>query len=201
MANVSKDRDRSGYRVKWRDPSGKHKTESGFRTRREALTRRDEINTTLRKLTYVDPKEGQQLFRGVARAWLGSKVELKPRTFIGYEAMLASGKDIDKNFGDWPVDAITRQQVQEWVNARSRAGRKPTTVRNGFFVVRQVLAQAVADKRIVANPCEHVRLPKTQQRNGSVEQTATALNAEQVDKLTDELPWPFDVLVLGAGSK
>lgn len=197
MANVSRDRDRAGYRVKWRDPAAKHKSETGFRTRREALDRKNEIEVALRRGMYIDPRQGAECFRSVAVAWLDSKrPSLKARTLTGYESLLKAEKDIDKTFGGYPVNAITRQQVQDWVNRLTRAGKRPSTVRNAYFVVRQVLAQAVVDGRIGSNPCEHVTLPKTTAHNGSVEHTATTLGPQQVDSLADELPWPYDVLVL-----
>jgi hypothetical protein len=48
---------------------------------------------------------------------------------------------------------------QDWVASRSK-DKRPSTVRNAFFVMRQALAQAV-DGRITANPCEYVTLLKT----------------------------------------
>jgi integrase len=196
MANVSKGRDRPGYRVKWRTPDGKHCGESGFRTRREALDRKREIESALRKGTYIDPREGGLQFRKVAAAWLDGKSDIKARTRAGYEALLKPAGDIDTTFGGYPVNAITRQLVQDWVSSRSK-DRRPSTVRNAFFVVRQVLAQAVIDGRITANPCEHVSLPKTKSKaHGSVENTATFLSGEQVERLAREMPWPYDVLVL-----
>jgi hypothetical protein len=77
VANVSKSGDRPGYRVKWRTPEGKHCGESGFRTRREALDRKREIESALRKGTYVDPREGGVQFRTVARAWLDGKSDIR----------------------------------------------------------------------------------------------------------------------------
>lgn len=45
------------------------------------------------------------------------------------------------------------------VDRLTAAGKKPSTVRHAYFLVRMVLAQAVVDGRLTANPADCVRLP------------------------------------------
>ncbi|CAM5668475.1 hypothetical protein MAUB1S_04894 [Mycolicibacterium aubagnense] len=45
------------------------------------------------------------------------------------------------------------------MNRLLASGRRPSTVRNSFFVVRQVLEWAVKTKELTANPAEHLALP------------------------------------------
>lgn len=47
-----------------------------------------------------------------------------------------------------PVNAITRDDISAWVARMKAAGKRPSTIRNVYFLVRQVLAQAVADGRV-----------------------------------------------------
>jgi hypothetical protein len=61
-------------------------------------------------------------------------------------------------FGGYPLNKITREYIQEWVNRLTDAGKKPGTVRHAFFTVRMVLEQAVIDGRLTKNPAEHVKL-------------------------------------------
>lgn len=54
--------------------------------------------------------------------------------------------------GACPVNAITRDGISDWVGRMKAAGKKPSTIRNAYFLVRQVLAQAVANGRLDTNP-------------------------------------------------
>ncbi|HET9876787.1 MAG TPA: hypothetical protein VFQ37_13640 [Mycobacterium sp.] len=67
---------------------------------------------------------------------------------------------IDAVFGGYPLNKITREYIQAWVNRLVEAGKKPSTVRHAFWTVRMVLEQAVVDGRLAKNPAEHVKLPK-----------------------------------------
>jgi hypothetical protein len=82
-----------------------------FAKGREALDRKREIESALRKGTYIDPREGGRLFRDVGRAWLDGKTDIKARARSGYEALLKPSGDIDVTFGGYPVNAITRQHA------------------------------------------------------------------------------------------
>jgi integrase len=63
-------------------------------------------------------------------------------------------------------------------------------------VVRQVLAQAVADNRIAANPALHVKLPGNNKSTAAVvDDPVQFLTAEQVSQLVAATPWPYNVLV------
>ena len=62
------------------------------------------------------------------------------------------------------------------------AGKSPSTVRNAYFLVRQVLTHAVIDGRIDANPADHVKLP-TEHNSGSqrvVDDPSQFLNTAQI---------------------
>ena len=102
-------------------------------------------------------------------------------------------------FGDYPLNKITREYIQEWVQRMIDAGKKPSTVRHAFFTVRMVLAQAVADNRIAVNPADYVKLPTEYSPKGGkpgvVDDPAQFLTAAQVSALVDATPWPYNVLV------
>jgi integrase len=77
------------------------------------------------------------------------------------------------------------------------AGKKPSTVRNAYFLVRQILGQAVADGCINANPADYVKLPTEHNTGtgGAVDDPSQFLTAAQVSALTDATPWPYNVAV------
>jgi integrase len=154
------------------------------------------------------------LFRDVAAQWLDSRVDLKATTCAAYAEALAPGTEatatrhkrlahlrIDNVIGGYPVNAIRRRHISEWIAAMIDAGRKPSTVRNAYFLVRQVLGQAVADGLIDANPADYVKLP-TEHNTGTgtaVDDPAKFLTAAQLVALVAAAPWPFNVYVHVAG--
>lgn len=212
MASVEKRQTSKGattYIVKWRTPDGKHRTKGGFTTKKAAENYATEAEAALIKGLAFDPHAGKGLFREEAEAWLASrKADLKETTWGGYEYALApaaqrygDGKTlgIDAVFGGYPLNKITREYIQAWVQQMIDAGKKPSTVRHAYFIVRLVLAQAVADNKIAANPADYVKIPgehsSTGGKPGVVDDPAQFLSAAQVSALVTATPWPYNVLV------
>lgn len=157
------------------------------------------------------PKD--QLFARAAEAWLESRTDLKPRTKGEYANLLSpkkrARKDTNGNstahlsiiatFGGKAVGSITRQQIAEWVQALTAAGKSPSTVRHAYFVVKMVLEQAVVDGLLRDNPADHVKLPSertaTSGTPGVVDDPDMFLTAEQVSALVAATPWPYNALV------
>ena len=229
MANVRKMTRPDGtrfYQVRWRTPDGKHRTKGGFPTKRAAEDYVNEVNYAQRRSTTFDPKAGAVTFREAAQDWLSSRHDLKRSTHAGYTYALAPADErraavnatnyttrtsehassgatrelgIDATFGGYPVNKITRQQISGWVEAMAEAGKKPSTVRNAYFLVRMVLAQGVVDGRLATNPADYVRLPSERSAvsgtPGVVDDPAQFLTAAQVAALVDATPWPYNVTV------
>lgn len=207
MAYVQKRTIKSGsaaYIVKWKDPDGKHQTKGGFRTRKAAEDYATETAEKIRRGVYFDPRAGRMLFRNAAQLWLESRHDLKATTKAGHEATLApasarrgDGKTlgIDAVFGGYPLNKITREQISAWVQKMVGAGKKPSTVRHAYFLVRMVLAQAVADGRLATNPADYVKLPTEHGDSGVVDDPAQFLTPQQVSALVNATPWPYNVMV------
>jgi site-specific recombinase XerC len=87
--------------------------------------------------------------------WVESKHNLKPSTRSRYQVVLDTfiGAHADITLGD-----ISRQLVREWVVDLS-ANAAPASVHKTTGVLRQMLAMAVGDNRLVVNPVEGVALP------------------------------------------
>jgi hypothetical protein len=79
------------------------------------------------------------------------------------------------------------------------AGKSASTVRHHYYVVKQVLAQAVSDNRLIANPADHEKLPTERSVSGGTPGLADDpdmyLTAAQVAALVDATPWPCSVMV------
>lgn len=212
MASIEKRQTSKGattYIVKWREPDGKHRTKGGFATKKAAENYATQAEAALLAGVAFDPHAGKLLFREAAQVWLESrKADLKETTWGGYEYALRPAGErrgdgrtlgIDAVFGGYPLNKITRPYIQAWVQRMVDAGKKPSTVRHAYFTVRMVLAQAVADNKIAANPADHVKIPGEHSTNGGkpgvVDDPAQFLSAAQVSALVAAAPWPYNVLI------
>jgi integrase len=197
------------YVVRWYGPDGTERTKGGFRTKKAAQDwAAMEVEPKRRRGIDVNPNAGKVLFRDAAAAWLADRHDLKATTRAAYADALAPTSEhtvkrhkrlanlrIDNTFGDYPINAIRRDDISQWVAAMSKAGKKPATIRNAYFLVRQVLAQAVADGRLTGNPADYVKLP-TDHNTGhvrAVDDPAMFLTPTQVAALVAATPWPFSV--------
>ncbi|MFV9634845.1 tyrosine-type recombinase/integrase [Mycobacterium neumannii] len=197
----------NGWLAGWRNPDGTERNHGLFDTRKAARNwLATEVLPKLARGVSVDPKAGAILFRDAAQAWLDSRRdELKPSTLDGYRYALrpkgerrGDGKTlgIDAVWGGYPINAITRDGIQQWVQRMTDAGKKPSTVRHTYEIVRMVLEQAVIDYRLPANPADHVKLPTNHSAGrtvGVVDDPAMFLTPTQVEALVDALPWPYNV--------
>lgn len=158
-------------------------------------------------------ERGRETFGIVAAQWLASRHDLKPRTRAEYANLLsnktrarrnvdgASTADLSiaETFGHRPVNKIMRADIADWVGKLSRSGKSASTVRHHYFVVRQILSQAIADGRLTVNPADHVKLPSERSAQGGtpgvVDDPDMFLTAAQVAALEAATPWPCNVMV------
>jgi integrase len=194
--------------VKVRTPDGTDRSKSGCATRKAAKTYKVQAEAAMARGVLFDPSAGKETFRVAAQEWLATRHDLKVTTLAGHRAALApaatrrgDGKTlgVDAVFGGYPLNKITRPYINAWVQKLIAAGKKPSTVRHAYFLVRMVLAQAVADGRLAANPADYVKLPsETSAQGGSpgvVDDPAQFLTAAQVSALVAATPWPYGVYV------
>ena len=147
------------YRVAWRDPSGVQKYKT-FRTKKEAEAFEAEIIRAKNRGLYVDPHAGKQLFSDYAAKWIEAKVlSAKPSAMTTYRQHVKH--HILPTFGNMPLAKITRSEVQDWVNLKSK-DLKPRTVVSIYGVLRQILRRAVIDEMLGKSPCTSIELPKAE---------------------------------------
>lgn len=158
MATIEKYETASGtmrYRVRYRTPDRRQTDKRGFKTKRDAEAWANQLEVDKRRGAYVAPAAGRVQLGEYAREWLGSKHKLKPSTRARYQVVL------DTFIADHAAVAIgdvSRQLVREWVAGLSRT-HAPASVHKTVGVLRQVLAMAVAENRLVMNPVDGVELP------------------------------------------
>lgn len=211
MAGIQKRVRASGtttYVVRWYSPDGKERTRGGFRTRKDAKAFAAKADTETLTGIDFDPGKGKMLFRDAAAIWLESRKADTRNNAANHRYALApastrrgDGKTlgIDAVFGGYPLNKITREYIQEWVNRLTVAGKKPSTVRHAFWTVRMVLEQAVVDGRLAKSPAEYIKLPTETGTNGGqvgvVVDRAQFLTPTQVSALVAATPWPYNILV------
>lgn len=210
MASVQKRVRASGtttYVVRWYTPDGTERTKGGFRTRKDAKAFAAKAEAETLTGMDFDPGKGKMLFRDAAVIWLESRKADTRNNAANHRYALApaatrrgDGKTlgIDAVFGGYPLNKITREYIQEWVNKLTEADKKPSTVRHAFWTVRMVLEQAVIDGRLSKNPADHVKLPKETSAKGGevgVVDRSECLTPKQVTALIGAIPWPYNVMV------
>ena len=72
-------------------------------------------------------------------------------------------RDIGPAFGVVPLTKLTREHVAAWVNAMRDAGAATGTMQNKAGFLSGALRLAVKDGHLSGNPCEGIRLPRTEQ--------------------------------------
>ena len=155
MATIEKYETSGGatrYRVRYRTPDRRQTDKRGFRTKRDAEAWANQLEADKRRGAYVAPGAGRVQLGEYAAEWLGSKYKLKPSTRSRYQVVL------DTFIADHAAVAIgdvSRQLVREWVTDLSRT-HAPASVHKTIGVLRQVLAMAVAENRLVVNPVDGV---------------------------------------------
>lgn len=129
------------YVVKWKDHRGGYKSRGGFRTKKAAEHyAATEVEPKRRRGIAINPSAGKVLFRDAAAAWLESRHDLKATTHAAYSDALAPTPQtgqrakrharlrdlrIDTVFGDCPLNAITHDDISQWVAAMTKAGKNP----------------------------------------------------------------------------
>lgn len=179
MATIEKYETTSGasrYRVRYRTPDRRQTDKRGFRTKREAEAWANQLEVDKRRGAYVAPAAGRVKLGDYAREWLESKHKLKPSTRARYQVVLDT---VIADRAEVALGDVSRQLVREWV-ADLSVELAPASVHKAIGVVRQILAMAVAENRLVVNPVDGVELPAvaaTEQRFLTLEQLRALADA------------------------
>ena len=159
MATISKYQTVGGatlYRVRYRTPGRGQTDKRGFKTKRDAQVFAEQIEVDKRRGLYVAPSNGRVKFGDLATAWLDSKHNLKRSTRARYESTLTVALAA---FRDIAIGDITRPMIRGLVGDLVGNGAAASSVHKAVGLLRQVLATAVADNLIAANPAIGVALP------------------------------------------
>src|SRR5206468_3481020 len=111
-----------------------------------------------------------------ARQWVEHR-NVKPRTRIGYEAILDGKLGV---LGDVPLTAVTPHAIRAWHAGLDKD--KPTARAHAYQFLHAVMATAVTDGLLPSNPCN---IPKAMSTNAK--RQAVILTPDQLAALADAI--------------
>lgn len=169
------------FQARWYTPEGREQTKV-FRKKTDADNHCTAMDHAVLSGTYVDASAGKVKVSTMAEQWMATKVNIKPTT----RSRLRSILDVHvlPRWGATPLGRVTHGSVQSWVADLTNAGLSPATVKKVYGALSGLLAEAVRDRRLPANPCEGVKLPRI------VQTKRRYLSAEQVEDLADAAATP-----------
>lgn len=121
-----------------------------------------------------------------AKQWIAHR-NLKPRTRMGYEASLAN--HVEEALGEIPIKALTASAVRAWHASLDR--KTPTARAHAYQLLHAVMATAVSDGLLPANPCN---VPKA--LSVKAKRQAVILTPAQVAALADAVEPKLRAMVL-----
>jgi integrase len=149
------------WRARYRDERGRERSRH-FGRRIDAQRWLDEVTTTLRDGTWVEPRAGNITFDDFYADWAPRQLWL-PSTRANADLAVGSVP-----FGDLPFKAIRRSHIETWVKSASERWA-PSTVKTRFVIVRSVFRAAVADRVIGTDPCIGVTLPRRRKAEAAMQ--------------------------------
>lgn len=189
------------YRVRYRKPDGTQTDRRGFKRKVDAETwAAEHVTIAKARGTYIDPQDGKAVINDLGEAYLAKKL-VRAKASYAKDLHTYWNIHVKPYWGNWQVAAISRSDIQEWVrwlqsgDEKAVPPRKPkssSTVLHVADFLRGILQDAVRDRRIPANPCDGVELPRKRRRQRQY------LTPEQLFRLADECKWRRNiVLTLG----
>lgn len=179
MATIESYETKSGrrYRVRYRTPDRRQTDKRGFTTKRDAERFARTVEVSKDRGEYIDPADSRVTVGQLGAAWIDSRTGLKPSTFRSLET--AWRVHVEPRWRQAVVSDVRFSEVESWVSELSKT-RSATVVIRAHGVLSSILAGAVRDRRILANPAEGVALPRKtrkQHRYLSHEQLHAVANA------------------------
>lgn len=144
------------YQVRYRDTSGRQRARS-FERLADARSFKTQARLLRPRRGHVDPGASRITFQAWAEAYLDQKVSLRRRTKDRYEAALRA--HLIPCFGDKPLFAIARGDVQAFVVSLVDRGLAPNTIKGLYHLLAAIMSLAEEDGLIQATPCRRISLP------------------------------------------
>ncbi len=146
---------------------------------KEAMARRDEIRAEIERGGAV--KAERVRVEAFARKWLHEHAGLRHSTRLRYAEHLDA---IIDGLGDYYLDALTPEDVEQWLAQKAKSGLSGHTCAGMLRVLRTVTKNAQRTLRLPFYPCDGVKAPKV--RKYTFEEP-NALTADELRRVYDEM--------------
>jgi len=184
------------YLVRWRDDRRIEHSRM-FATEGDAVAFDSDI-----KVGRIEPRSEWRrpspTFVAEAMDWLATKQATKrARTAARYESHLRL--HVLPAFGPKPITAITRHDVQHWINTLTQDNLSASTIGDIYRgVFKAVLNKAILDGRLAVSPCHLIELPQP------VAEEVVPPTPEQILAVIGALPLRYRAMAaiaVGAGAR
>ena len=101
--------------------------------------------------------------------------------------------------GEHPLDGIDRAAVAAFINTLERQGLSAKTIANAHGLLSSVLASAVTEGIIDANPSHRMRLPRAKEVERKGERFLTHVEFDRLAAVFPAREWPLALLLFGTG--
>jgi integrase len=149
----------TGFQGIYRDAAGKRHTKV-WPTKTAARKWAQDGEASVRSGQHRDPRAGRVTLEKWHARWTAARVveDSTRRTDRIYS------RDVLDAFGSFPLDAITRMEVQGWVRHLERDGRGPQAIGKAVQLLTSLLEEAVREEKLPANPARGITLPRIVQQ-------------------------------------
>lgn len=142
------------WRARYRDREGRQH-ERTFIRKVDARQWLDQVTADQITGSWVDPRKTLGTIALEAQAWLADHGDWKRSTRVRNEGVVRN--HVLPRWGKVQLGQVTTESVQRWVNGMTGS---PGTVRKNVGVLSSILDHAVTMRRLGANPCRGVTLPR-----------------------------------------
>jgi integrase len=141
------------WQARYRGPDGKQKARN-FEKKGEADAFLDQVRTTVRQGTYLDPKRGQMTIADFHATWWKTQQKKGRPTTRGRKESIWS-VHVQPKWGAWPLASIGFIDLDDWLQNEVKGYH---TRKKVLEFMRKMCQAAILDKRISSNPTFGIEL-------------------------------------------
>lgn len=177
------------WQVRYRDPEGKQRSRQ-FRTKADAQRFRKTVEHDVLTGAYIAPSAGRETVGEHAERWIATKLDMRPSSRVRVLGIIRN--HVVPHWGPRALSGVSHEDVRSWVAALSD-GLSARSVRKVYDTFSSIMDSAVDAKKILANPCARVPLPRVEDKERRF------LTVDELRALADAVPARDRALILVAG--
>jgi integrase len=145
--------------VSYRTPggrAGRKRQESFGQDKRAAEDFALKVEHDKRARIFIDPKEGEILFRQYADTWLSQRI-VAESTAQTYSSVLRT--HVYPAFGVKKLNMVRRRDIKDLVAEMREQGLSASRIHTAHLVINAIFNEALRDKKLSESPCLAIELP------------------------------------------